>query len=56
MWCETGRSLYWCIVCSVNEQHEQRTYCGVRQGAACIGAKCIVLMSNMNSELIGKYL
>jgi len=24
---------------------------GVRQSAACIGAKCILLMSSMNSEL-----
>jgi len=27
---------------------------GVRQGAACIGAQCAVLMSSMNSELIDK--
>ena len=51
MWCKTGRSLYWCTVCRVNEQYEQRTYCGVRQAAACIDAQFVVLMSNMNSEL-----
>ena len=47
-----GRSsLYRCTGCRVNEQHEQQTYRGVRQGAACIGAQFVVLMSSANSEL-----
>jgi hypothetical protein len=51
LWCAAGRSLCWCTVCLVNEQHVQWTYCGARQGAACIGAQRVLLMGSMYSEL-----